>query len=577
MKFTTILAIALAFVFNVLKAEIQDFTADVLALGEEYDELESSGDLNAPPLPKFKRVNITASDGITLEAIVYDSKIGIQKRPAIVFCSSWALNKYEYLTPAKYYFSKGYTVVSYTARGFWGSSQRHNQPGGEIDLAGSLDVADVSTVIDWMLKNTNADPNRIGMSGISYGGGLSLLGAAYDSRIKSVVAMSCWTDLTQSLLGQGYTIRLEAVKELDVLAKLTGTIGEDLQYLFSNYYANTNLDKLIAITTPSSPVSVLDKIQANKPSVFIANGYSDSFFTPNQFPSFFEALTGPKHIEFAPGDHVGPEMGGLFPQATNISKIFKFEGKVWERSFQWFDYYLMQAKGQAPFTDYAPVILDTIHTNNTLDSYNSWAEVTASTKKFSLDRFGKLSPKYIGENEVGTPSLRGGIETEVASMTTGYGTISGGVSLISATIEAFLDHPRSFYIKDIDTKWAAVFISDRDDFGRKDQKIRGVPTLKLNIEPPGSSGTVVVYVLDVHEFEDVGELITFAPYTFSGAKAGKTLTLNFEITLTSYNLPAGHKIGLVVGTQDALFLDQNPSGKTFKILSDSELVVPLHN
>lgn len=54
-----------------------------------------------------------------------------------------------------------------------------------------------------MIKNTNADPDRIGSSGISYGGGISLLAAAFDSRIKSVVSMSCWIDLEQSLLGQG--------------------------------------------------------------------------------------------------------------------------------------------------------------------------------------------------------------------------------------------------------------------------------------------------------------------------------------------------------------------------------------
>jgi predicted acyl esterase len=52
------------------------------------------------------------------------------------------------------------------ARGFWES-------GGEINMAGELDMKDISTVIDWAILNLNADPDRIGLSGISYGGGVN--------------------------------------------------------------------------------------------------------------------------------------------------------------------------------------------------------------------------------------------------------------------------------------------------------------------------------------------------------------------------------------------------------------------
>lgn len=100
------------------------------------------------------------------------------------------------MVPANEYASRGYTVVSYTARGFW-------QSGGEINMAGLLDQADISAAIDWALANTHADPSRIGLSGISYGGGLSLLGAAMEPRVKSVAAMSAWVDLAESFLGNG--------------------------------------------------------------------------------------------------------------------------------------------------------------------------------------------------------------------------------------------------------------------------------------------------------------------------------------------------------------------------------------
>src|SRR5215204_4191159 len=94
-------------------------------------------------------MDITASDGVVLKAnVVTPSATG--KRPAIVFVNSWGLNDAEYLAQAHRLADKGYVVLSYTTRGFWGS-------GGTIDVAGPKDIADVSTVIDWLVANTSAD------------------------------------------------------------------------------------------------------------------------------------------------------------------------------------------------------------------------------------------------------------------------------------------------------------------------------------------------------------------------------------------------------------------------------------
>ena len=57
--------------------------------------------------------------------------------PALVFISSWGLNDAEYLVQARALAQAGYVVLSYTARGFWGS-------GGQIDTAGPPDIADTS-------------------------------------------------------------------------------------------------------------------------------------------------------------------------------------------------------------------------------------------------------------------------------------------------------------------------------------------------------------------------------------------------------------------------------------------------
>jgi hypothetical protein len=125
-----------------------------------------------------------------------------------------------------------------------------------------------------------------------------------DNRVKSVVAMSCWVDLEESFLGQGQTIRKEAVRFLQILAELTGHEDLTMRKMFRDYFQNKDLQLMIRTVKASSPITYVDRINENKASIFIANAYQDSLFTPNQFPKFFERLTTEnKHIEFASGDH----------------------------------------------------------------------------------------------------------------------------------------------------------------------------------------------------------------------------------------------------------------------------------
>ena len=58
---------------------------------------------------------------------------------------------------------------------------------------------------------------------------------------------------------------------------------------------------------------------------------------------------------------------------------------------------------------------------------------------------------------------------------------------------------------------------------------------------------------------------------------GKQMTLEIDITLTSWNVAPGRRLALVVGTKDRLFLDQNEPDTTIKIMSGSVLSIPLHN
>lgn len=333
--------------------------------------------------------------------------------------------------------------------GFWGS-------GGEINMAGELDMNDVSTVIDWAIRNTNADPNRIGLSGISYGGGMSILGTAHDSRVKSIAAMSCWVDLAESFLGQGETIKKEAARILQVSGELLGNVGEDLNMLFDDYFHNKDLEYMYSYTYNSSGVNFINEINANGASIFIANALSDSLFTPNQFPAFFKQLTTPnKHIEFAPGDHAGPEASGLFgiPNAA------------WTRANEWFDHYLRDGQ-TTPLPTMSTVLMDVFNDNsNDVESYDSIDDLVTVYNNFYLGKREALSLKSVTNPRtlnvtVLAKEMKNG--EELSSLTTGKGAhINGGIALVSATVRAVVDYPRHFIMPLIDRLRAGVWVSDR--------------------------------------------------------------------------------------------------------------------
>lgn len=549
-----ILSLTLAFIF----------CAQVLAIGDKPYPLVGRRDESLASLPKeertkveslltnFKEVRITASDGITLQAIVFDPKPSTRngKNPLIVFCSSWGMNKWEYAVPAHEFAKRGYTVVSYTARGFWGS-------GGQINLAGALDMADVSTVLDWALAHTNADVNRIGMSGISYGGGMSLLGAAHDKRVKSAASMSCWTDLARSFLGNGESIRKEAVRFLQGLAFLTGEVSDDLTELFDDYFHNKDLDFLYTFTYNSSAVNYLDQLNANKPAIFIANAFSDSLFTPDQFPyQFYNKLTVNKHLEFAPGDHAGPELPGLLG----------LPDQVWKRAGDWMDYYIRDSKTDL-ISSMPPVVFN-IFDSSDIEGYASWEDVTNQYANFALDTNEALTfqPSSIKKITDSTP-----LATIAAGENAG---IWGGIAFITATVRSIIEQPLHFTLSLIQRKHAAVFVSS--PFSTI-QRIRGTAKLHLEMIPQTSgNGTLVMYLLDVDALTGEGKLIAFAPWTFKNAVVGQVLSLDTEITMTSYDIPARDSLAIVIQTHDPLFLDQNPDNAQLAFLSGSTLSLPLH-
>ncbi|MFF3684798.1 alpha/beta fold hydrolase [Streptomyces sp. NPDC002187] len=120
------------------------------------------------------------------------------RRPAVLLGHGFGGSKEDVRAQAEQLARDGYAVLTWSARGFGRST-------GQIGLNDpDHEVKDVSRLIDWLAKRPevqldgNGDP-RVGMTGVSYGGAISLLGAAYDKRVDAVAPQITYWNLADAL------------------------------------------------------------------------------------------------------------------------------------------------------------------------------------------------------------------------------------------------------------------------------------------------------------------------------------------------------------------------------------------
>ncbi|MFJ3337033.1 CocE/NonD family hydrolase [Streptomyces sp. NPDC086766] len=478
-------------------------------------------------------VDITGDGGTVLKANVVTPAAadGSRRYPLVVLPTSWSLPQIEYLAQAQKLADSGYVVVTYNVRGFW-------QSGGRIEVAGPPDWADASKVIDWALAHTPADPGHIGMAGVSYGAGISLLAAEHDPRVKAVAALSGWADLIGSIYS-GRTQHVQAAALLDGTATLTGRESPELRQVFDDFYAS-DLSKeqdLVNWGKKRSAATYADRLNKNGTAVLLANGWGDSVFSPNQYADFYERLTGPKRLELRPGDHATAELTGLFGLPND----------VWTDTRRWLDRYLKGADNGIDREQ--PVQLKSRSTDG-YEGYPDWKSVGAARRKFDL---------------AGTTTIHANVDSGA----------DGGVVFLSGILDQVARTPPIASIPLLPRRWAAVWQSERH---ATTQRVRGTATLHTTLTPAAESGTFVAYLYDVGPL-GFGKLVTHAPYTWHGRTPGEAFGVDLPLYSTAYDVPAGHRLAMVVDTVDPLYIEHNPSGAqlTFSSPADdpSYVSVPL--
>ena len=146
------------------------------------------------------------SEGTRLAGEVFRPAGATSPGPAILFCHGWSGVK-SHLVPryAEAFARAGYICLFFDYRG-WGESDGKliaapgapplTKAGVETmpvrvirEVVDPLDeVADIRACLAWLLTEDGVDPNRVGLWGSSYGGGLTTYVTGTDPRVKALVA-----------------------------------------------------------------------------------------------------------------------------------------------------------------------------------------------------------------------------------------------------------------------------------------------------------------------------------------------------------------------------------------------------
>ncbi len=495
-------------------------------------------------------VTITSGDGTRLAGNVFKPVTSNQnlKFPAIIFVNSWSLEEHEYIVQAAKFAKKGYIVLSYSTRGF-GLSE------GYINVAGPKDMEDLDAALDWLEANTQVDVENIGIAGISYGGGISLLGLAQHDRIKTAASLSGWASLVEALWG-GETPRLVWGAVLLASGYVTGRMDPIIAEMYSNLLLYKNVDLTKAWALLRSPISYVDAINSGSKPVYISNNFSDNLFQPNAILDFYKRLTSPKKLDLNQGIHATAEIGGLLG-ANNY---------VWNNVHRWFDHWL---KGiDNGIMSEKPVSMERKFSNER-ETFNSWPSAQVNNKTYYL------KPRsWIGHGKLLT-SPNSTSKTE--KIYSGLDTLaSTGIPILSPILEAHIDVKVKTLVGAVSTINGVVYQSGSVSATH----IRGIPKVNLRITPSKTKAQLHVYLYEVDKW-GMGTLITHGPRTLNEATPGKAVNVAVDLVATSYNVKSGNKLAIAVDTFDALYAVPTLAVYNVKFHSSSSqqntLVLPVKN
>ncbi|HEX4421448.1 MAG TPA: alpha/beta fold hydrolase [Kofleriaceae bacterium] len=529
---------------------------------------------------------ITASDGVRLSAHTITLKDSAP-HPVIIVPAGWnpvgwPLFEYMYLVLAL----RGYHVLAYTPRGIGATVQGPgggwidgpSTSGGTIDVGGPNDWSDGSTMIDYAQEHFN--PSRIGFLGESYGSGISQLVAAHDpdNRVSAVVALSTWGNLATCF----YNNETRHLAALTALLDLTGgpverKFDESTRALLQDFQNGENLEEMIAWGTERASESYVEQTNDRGIPTLFSNTWHEGLFPANQVVRTFEKLTVPKRLNMWIGDHSVPEGAGLIapppPGDANVPL---------REAFAWLDHHLLGVEnGVDGWSEVSNQIMFTyktapgsqgkpqIATPAVREERSSWSDVTTTVQQLGLTDARDGADGALGDGiDTGWErSFQGGVDTEATAMD----------KIVDTGQQEWSGNPKIYRTDQIDRSHAIAWVTAPLSAGAATRRIRGAPKLSLTVRSTAGALTLVAYLFDVDQ-ADTARIITHEPITCE-VTPDENVSLTWDLQVAAYDVPAGHRLMLVVDSKDPLYSSASLDGDQITISSPSgtpaSLALPL--
>ncbi|MBT2510627.1 alpha/beta fold hydrolase [Streptomyces sp. ISL-98] len=495
---------------------------------------------SAPTVHREER--IMRMDGVKIDTSFFTAGGGSgvdAKRPAVLLGHGFGGSKRDVQAQAEQLARDGYAVLTWSARGFGKSTGKIglNDPDGE--------VKDVSRLIDWLADRPevrldgDGDP-RVGVSGSSYGGAVSLLAAGHDKRVDAIAPQITYWNLADSLFPDGVFKKLWAGIFIN-----TGGGCERFEKQLCEMYErvavagkpDTAARELLEAHSPSA---VGDRI---KVPALIVQGQNDSLFPLGQADAMAQAIRGngaPVAVDWIAGGHDGGD--------RETSRV---EGRITD----WFDRYLKGNKG----ADTGPAFRVT--RTGGVSSTDGAAQLRGATS----DRYpglggGERELKLAGKREQ-TFENPAGANPPAISAVPGIGALS---QLSGLGVGLSLDFPGQY------ARFETGAVAS-------DLRITGSPTVRVKVR--SEQGDVVlfgkVYDVSADGRRQVLPSQLVAPVRVTGAGAKDGATVELKLPAVDHEVRAGHRLRLVLAATDLGYASPaDPAAYTVSLEGDGALTVP---
>ncbi|MEV8015070.1 alpha/beta fold hydrolase [Streptomyces sp. NPDC086554] len=523
---------------------------------------------DAPAVHRSDRVmEMKSAGGAKIDTSYFTAGDPSAERPAVLIGHGFGGSKADVRDQAEDLAREGYAVLTWSARGFGESTGRIglNDPKGE--------VADVSRLIDWLADrpevelDKDGDP-RVGVTGASYGGAISLLAAGHDKRVDAIAPQITYWNLSDALFPHGVFKKLWAGLFIS-----TGGGCDRFEKQLCEMYDRVAVsgkpdDRARELLAGRSPSAVGDRI---KVPALIVQGQSDSLFPLGQADAMAKAIRGnhaPVSVDWISGGHDGGD---------------RETGRVNARIGSWFDRYLKDDKSDKN-ADTGPAFRVT--RTGGIDSTDG----AATLRGASADRYpglesglrkvpltgsapGMTPGGAFGQGAAGSenrPAAAGreqsfenpaGAAPPAISALPGVG--GGGLSQLSSLgVGVSLDFPGQY---------AAFESAPLKD----DVRLTGSPTVRVHVKSESDDAVLFGKVYDVGPGDEQpvlpAQLVAPVRVENAGAKGGKDVDLT--LPAVDHDLQKGHRLRLVLSSTDLGYASP-AEPTTYTVSLKSDLSVP---